>query len=191
MDWSDIGKLIGPMAPTIGSILGGFIPFPGGAVLGQVAGKMVAEALGVPPTPAAVASAVQTGDPATIQAKLSEAEVRMQSEVENFKAQLADIQDARATTVQYVQAGSSLSLGAVIVSIVVCIGFVGISFLAMKPELAGVDKSVTLYLLGAWQGLATAAVSFWIGSSSSSAAKTDQITALTQAASQKPTSTKK
>jgi hypothetical protein len=135
---------------------------------------------------------VQTGDPAVIQAKLSEAEVRMQSEVENFKAQLEDIQDARATTVKYVQAGSSLSLGAVIVSIVVCIGFVGISFLAMKPEFAGVDKSVTLYLLGAWQGLATAAVSFWIGSSSSSAAKTDQITALTQAAAApRPAPTKK
>ena len=182
MDWSIVGGLVGQAAPTIGSLLGGLIPFPGGAILGQVAGKVLAEALGVPATPAAVNAAITTGDPAVIQAKLSEAEIKMQVEVEKHKADLTDMQDARATTVKYVQAGSSLSLGAVIVSIIVMTGFVGISFLAMKPELAGVDKSVTLYLLGAWQGLASAAAAFWIGSSAGSAAKTDQITALTQAA---------
>jgi hypothetical protein len=170
------------MAPTIGGILGGLIPFPGGAILGQVAGKMVAEALGVPPTPEAVHTAITTGDPATVNAALSAADAKMQAEVDKFKAALEDVQDARATNVKYVQAGSSLSYGAVVVSLIVMVGFVVISFMAMKPELAGVDRSVTLYLLGAWQGLASAAVAFWIGSSAGSAAKTDQITALTQPA---------
>jgi hypothetical protein len=41
-----------------------------------------AEALGVPPTPDAVQNVIVNGDPATVQAKLSEAEVRMQTEVE-------------------------------------------------------------------------------------------------------------
>jgi hypothetical protein len=182
MDWSVIGGLVGQAAPTIGGLLGGLIPFPGGAILGQLAGKVVAEALGVPPTPEAVHTAITTGDPATVNAALTAADAKMQAEVDKFKAQLEDVQDARATTVKYVQAGSSLSLGAVIVSIIVMIGFVGISFLAMKPDLAGVDKSVTLYLLGAWQGLASGAVAFWIGSSAGSAAKSDQISALTQAA---------
>ena len=49
-------------APTIGGLLGGLIPFPGGAILGQVAGKVLAEALGVPPTPEAVKNAIETGD---------------------------------------------------------------------------------------------------------------------------------
>lgn len=182
MDWSTVGSLIGPMAPTIGGILGGLIPFPGGAILGQVAGKMVAEALGVPPTPEAVHTAITTGDPATVNAALSAADAKMQAEVDKFKAALEDVQDARATNVKYVQASSSLSYGAVVVSLIVMVGFVVISFMAMKPELAGVDRSVTLYLLGAWQGLASAAVAFWIGSSAGSAAKTDQITALTQPA---------
>ena len=191
MDWKDIEPLVASAAPTIGSILGGFIPFPGGQLLGQAAGKIVAEALGVPPTPDAVSTAITTGDPATVQAKLSAAELKMQAEVESFKAQLEDVQDARATNVKYVQAGSSMSWGAPVVSIVVCVGFVGISFLAMKPDLAGVDKSVTLFLLGAWSNLITAVVSFWIGSSSGSAAKTDQITALTQAATVAKTPTKR
>ena len=182
MDWSAIGGLVGQAAPTIGGLLGGLIPFPGGAILGQVAGKMVAEALGVPPTPEAVHTAITTGDPATVNAALASADTKMQAEVEKFKASLEDVQDARAITVKYVQAGSSLQLGPVIVSIIVMLGFVGISFLAMKPELAGVDKSVTLYLLGAWQGLAAAAVAYWIGSSAGSQDKSNQIAAMANTA---------
>ena len=178
MDWSALIPLLATSAPTIGSILGGFIPFPGGAILGQVAGKVLAEALGVPPTPQAIHTAITTGDPATVTAALTEAETRMNVEVEKLKAELADVQDARATTVQYVKSGSNLSLGAVVVSVIVMVGFVGISFMAMKPDLAGVDHSVVLYLLGAWQGLATAAVSFWIGSSASSVDKSNQIAAM-------------
>ena len=178
MDWSALVPLLASSAPTIGGLLGGFIPFPGGAILGKMAGGILAEALGVPPTPEAVHTAITTGDPATVSAALSAADVKMQAEIERHKADLADIQDARATTVKYVQAGSSLSLGAVIISIVVLIGFCGISFLAMKPELAGVDKSVTLFLLGAWSGFAGSVITFWIGSSAGSAVKTDQIAAM-------------
>jgi hypothetical protein len=178
MDWSALLPIIGQAAPTIGSLLGGLIPFPGGAILGQVAGKLVGEALGVAPTPEAVSAAIATQDPATVTAKLSEAEAKMNAEVEKFRIQLADVADARATTVQYVQAGSPLSWGAVIVSIVVLTGFVGISFLAMKPELAGVDKSVTLFLLGAWSGYAGGVITFWIGSSAGSADKSAQIAAM-------------
>lgn len=178
MDWSVIGGLVGQAAPTIGGLLGGLIPFPGGAILGTVAGKVLAEALGVPPTPEAVNTAITTGDPATVNAALSAADAKMQAEVDRFKAQLEDVQDARATTVQYVKSGSNLSLGAVVVSVIVMVGFVAISFMAMKPDLAGVDHSVVLYLLGAWQGLATAAVTFWIGSSAGSVDKSDQIAAM-------------
>lgn len=62
-----------------------------------------------------------------------------------------------------------------IVSILVLLGFGAISFLAMKPELAGVKESVVLYLLGAWQSLATSAVVYWLGSSNSSASKDETI----------------
>jgi hypothetical protein len=178
MDWSALVPLLANSAPTIGGLLGGLIPFPGGAILGQVAGKVLAEALGVPPTPTAINAAITTGDPATVAAALSSADAKMNAEVEKFRIQLADVADARATTVQYVQAGSPLSWGAVIVSIVVLAGFVGISFLAMKPDLTGVDKSVTLFLLGAWSGYAGGVITFWIGSSAGSADKSAQIAAM-------------
>ena len=59
----------------------------------------------------------------------------------------------------------------VVITIIVLSGFAGISFLAMKPDLAGVKESVVLYLLGAWQSMAAAAVAYWLGSSNSSAKK--------------------
>lgn len=66
----------------------------------------------------------------------------------------------------------------VIITIIVLAGFSGISFLAMKPELAGVKESVVLYLLGAWQSMAAAAVAYWLGSSASSAKKDETIQAI-------------
>ena len=72
------------------------------------------------------------------------------------------------------------SVGApVIITAIVLGGFVIISFMAMKPETAGVKESVVLYLLGAWQSMAAAAVAYWIGSSAGSKAKDDAIKDLT------------
>lgn len=52
MDWNDLGKLVGPIlvnnAPTIGGILGGLIPIPGGSMIGEAAGNMLAAAFGTP-----------------------------------------------------------------------------------------------------------------------------------------------
>lgn len=47
------------MAPTIGGLIGGFIPVPGGGALGQLAGQMLANALGVDNNPDAVGTALQ------------------------------------------------------------------------------------------------------------------------------------
>lgn len=63
----------------------------------------------------------------------------------------------------------------VVVTVIVLAGFAVISFLAMKPELAGVKESVVLYLLGAWQSMAAAAVAYWLGSSNSSSKKDETI----------------
>lgn len=70
----------------------------------------------------------------------------------------------------------------VIVSVIVLGGFAAISFLAMKPELAGVKESVVLFLLGAWSTLAAGVVSYWVGSSSSSAKKDETIQSMSNGA---------
>lgn len=185
MDWGSIGSLVGQAAPTIGSILGGFIPFPGGQILGQVAGKILGEALGVPPTPDAVKSAITTGDPAVVQAKLSEAEARMTAEVDRFKATLADVQDARRTGLEYDKQGSSIRWAASIVSVIAVSGFCLFSyFVIAKPS--GVDRDVLMYLLGVWSASFTSVLNYWLGSSAGSADKTDQLAALASGAKPPP-----
>lgn len=76
MDWNEVGKFVGPIllnnAPTIGSILGGFIPIPGGSALGQEAGQLLANALGTANDPTAVANAIQNDPQAA--AKITAAE---------------------------------------------------------------------------------------------------------------------
>jgi hypothetical protein len=66
-------------------------------------------------------------------------------------------------------------LAPVIISVIVLAGFSCFSFLAMKPELAGVKESVVLFLLGAWSTMAAGVVSYWVGSSAGSAKKDESL----------------
>ena len=63
----------------------------------------------------------------------------------------------------------------VIISIIVLAGFGMFSFLAMKPELAGIKESVVLFLLGAWSTMAAGVVNYWVGSSAGSSKKDETI----------------
>jgi hypothetical protein len=66
MDWGnlfkDTGSIVGPLilqnAPTIGGILGGLIPIPGGAIAGEALGEFLAKQFGTVNTPDAIANAI-------------------------------------------------------------------------------------------------------------------------------------
>jgi hypothetical protein len=178
MDWSTVGSLVGQAAPTIGGLLGGLIPFPGGAVLGTVAGKVLAEALGVPPTPDAVHAAITNGDPATVNAALAAADAKMQAEVDKFKAQLEDVQDARRVGLEYAKVDSKIQWAPGIVSIIAVSGFCLFSYMAIVRPV-GADRDVLMYLLGIWSGAFLTVLNFWLGSSSGSQDKSDKLAALT------------
>ncbi len=180
MDWSALVPLVAGAAPTIGGLLGGLIPFPGGAILGQVAGKVLAEALGVPATPEAVNTAITTGDPAIVQAKLSEAEARMQAEVDKHRADLADVADARATNVKLVESGSIMAWGPVVISTLVTIGFIGCVFalMVLKIDFSNTSGQAFLILTGVLSQAFAQVTGYWLGSSAGSADKSAQIAAL-------------
>ena len=91
MDWKDVGKIVAPLAPTLGGILGDLIPIPGGGMIGTAAGNLIASALGVDPTPDAVGAAMQNDPNAAvkIQAAESEAAARWPALAEIAKAQYA------------------------------------------------------------------------------------------------------
>jgi hypothetical protein len=75
MDWKDvIGPVIAAGAPVLGQMLGSLLPVPGGGALGEWAGRRIAEALGVAPTPAAVDAAIKASTNDVVSAKLAAAE---------------------------------------------------------------------------------------------------------------------
>src|SRR5262245_66449650 len=76
MDWNDLGRVVGPIlaqnAPTIGGVLGGLIPIPGGSLIGSTMGSILADQFGVPNTPNDVAKAIVSDPDAA--AKITAAE---------------------------------------------------------------------------------------------------------------------
>lgn len=174
MEWQSIaGQLAQIGLPALGGLFGG----PLGSTIGGLVGKGVAAALGVEATPAAVATAIQA-DPSGAAVKLAQIE----AETKNREAELADVMNARATTVQLVQEGSAISWGVVVMTGIAIAGFLVVSVIAMRAP-PGADQGVVLYLLGVWSAAFTAALNFWTGSSSGSRAKDAQIGAALQTAS--------
>ena len=90
---------------------------------------------------------------------------------EELVAQLADVSNARATTVQLAQSGSYMAWGAPVVSVIVLVTFgavMGLTLLRTLPENAEPVLNVLLGTLGA---MATSVVTYWVGSSAGSARK--------------------
>lgn len=101
MDWGKLKPVAGKLAqaglPTLGQVVGDLIPFPGGSIIGEMAGqwagKAIAEALGVPESPEAVGAAIDGLSPTELQARLqgveSEAAAKFGALAEIVKAQTA------------------------------------------------------------------------------------------------------
>lgn len=184
MDWKDLaGKFIEFGAPTIGAALGG----PLGGTIGGVLGKIAADALGVQATPDAVNTAITTGNAATVQAQLSSADLKAQSELDRFKAALADTQNARAFELEAVKAGSPIAWGPVLISSLITFGFIGCVFTLMLAKINFTDTSGQAFLIltGVLSQAFAQVVGYWLGSSAGSSDKSAQIAALATAALKK------
>lgn len=74
MNWQDVGKLVGPLAPTLGGIVGGML-LPGiGGAIGTEAGQLLATALGTSNDPDAIGGALQNDPNAATKIQAAESE---------------------------------------------------------------------------------------------------------------------
>lgn len=96
MDWKVVGTLLATTAPMAGKILGGLIPFPGGSLIGEQFGKIIARQFGVAETPAAVAGAISANPNEVVLAKINQAIEIARVEVAGF----VDIEKAYLHTVE-------------------------------------------------------------------------------------------
>lgn len=97
---------------------------------------------------------------------------------EQLMAQLADVANARATTVQLAQSGSHLAWGAPVVSVIVLLTFGGVMALALLRSLPANAEPVLNVLLGTLGAMATSVVTYWVGSSAGSARKETRLASL-------------
>ena len=146
-------NIIGAVAPTLGTALGG--------PMGGMAAKMISEVLGVPNNPKAINKAMDVATPEQmLQLKQAEQafEVQMKElEVDVFSLEVQDKQDARGKF--------SKDWTARIMGIAVVGGFMGYIFLVtLQPPEQNSEALINL-VLGYLGGLASAVISFYFGAS--------------------------
>ena len=149
-------KVVGAVAPTLGSALGG--------PMGRMAMNMIAEKLGVPNNPQAVEKAIENASPEQmIELKKAEQAFDLQMkelDVDVFKMEVADGQDARKHF--------SKDWTARIMGLSVIGGFLGYIFLVtLQPPEQNSEALINL-VLGYLGGLTSAVVSFYFGASNKS-----------------------
>jgi len=161
-DWKSIGSKVLEAAPVIGGILGG----PVGAIVGTVGG-MVANALGVSPTPAAVAQELASNPEAFI--KLKELEY---SELANFRQ--ASFDQNRLVVMDRMNARKIH--GAHWMTIVLPIGLLAlvawITHYLMGNAIPGDSKDMVYNIVSQLLTMTVGAVAYWIGTTRSSSIKT-------------------
>lgn len=154
MKWNAIKGLVGAVAPTIGSAIGGPV--------GAGAGKILAQVLGVPAEPQAVQKALSEASPEQL-AEIKKADLAYKTrlaelEVDIFELETADIQDARKNadwTPKVLAMMAFLFFG----------GYV--TLVTVQPPDANSEAVINL-VLGYLGGVVSAVVSFYFGASHTS-----------------------
>ena len=149
-------NLVGTVAPTIGQALGG--------PMGGMAANMIADVLGCKNDPKSIQQAMDNATPEQmLQLKKAESDFKVKMkelEVDVFKLETADIQDARKNF--------SKDWASKFIGILVICGFLGYIFtVTLLPPDQNSDTIVSL-VLGYLGGLASAIISFYFGASQSS-----------------------
>jgi hypothetical protein len=153
MKFKFIKNIIGAVAPTIGTALGG--------PMGNMAANMVADALGCEPTPKKLEQAIQAATPeqlAEIKKLDTDFEIKMKElDVDLYELETKDIQDARS---KFSKDWTSRVIGVTVVG-----GFMGYIFLVtLQPPEQNSEALINL-VLGYLGGLASAIISFYFGAS--------------------------
>jgi len=158
MNWSKIGDMAGKALPVLGTVLAG----PAGGTVGA----MIAGALGVEDDPQAVAKALQSPESfAQLQKWTHEhRETLEQIALDTLRAELADKANARA-------AHKNSPMPAAITSMmtIICAWVIYLVFFHVIPE---ENQDIAYMLLGQTVTLWVASITYWVGTTRSSADKT-------------------
>lgn len=167
--------MIGALLPIVLQLLPGLASAVAGGKgpdIGETASKVARAVLGTD-DPAKVAEAIKT--PAQAEAF----KAQLEADTAQFQAVLADVQDARKQTVELAKAGSPIAWGAMIVSIIVTLGFVAMTGVMLFKAIP--DSQASLMVFGTLSTAFGMVLNYWLGSSNGSRQKDATIAAVVSA----------
>lgn len=159
MNWSSVKEAVAKVAPIAGTLLGG----PAGAAVGA----LISSALGSENTPEAVMQAL--GNPDNI-IKLKELESNERQhlqamQLQTLQAELADVQNARAEHKQ--------SRMPAVVTVMLTLICAGLLYSVLTIEMGENNKELAFTLFGTCFALWGSCINYWVGTTRSSAEKTN------------------
>jgi len=172
MNWDEIKKKIGEVAPTVLETIGAFVPGPAGIVTG-VAGKILRQVFGTDKV-SELENAIQT-DP-NLSLKLREAEIAAQLELmriekDTYALQLLDVQSARDREKEYWKSLGHADYSMEILGWLIVAGFFIILGIRLYVEIPSTQLENVGILMGFLGAGFMAVVQYKFGSSAGSAAK--------------------
>jgi hypothetical protein len=101
-----------------------------------------------------------------------EADVRRQAELDELKARIVDIGNARQQTITLASTRNPLALGAPVLSGIILVAFACMLLVILNRQLPEGSGPLANIMLGTLAAMSTQVANYWLGSSSGSAAKT-------------------
>jgi len=156
--WSDLGKTVAQFAPVAGSLLGG----PAGGAIGS----LIASSFGVENEPTAIAQAISSDPDAAV--KLRQFEMMHKEKLENLKldtikTELADKANARE------HHKHSKMPAVVTVLLTILVG--ALLWCIVKENIPDKNIDLAMYMFGQVFTLWGASITYWVGTTRSSAEK--------------------
>ena len=176
MEWKDIAGMVKTAAPMVGTAIGGPV---GTAIGGAVSSLISAFGLAGDATADDVHAAITNDPDAALKLKVAENDFALkvkQLENDDLKLTLADVQSARSRQVEHEKATGSSDVNLYVLAWVVVAGFFIVMVLNMLTPMS--DNPALNLLIGALIGGFTMVLSYFFGSSKSSAEKSKTIAAM-------------
>jgi len=159
MDWNSVGKVIAKSAPVIGSLLGG----PAGGAVGAI----VASVLGVENDPDKIAQAINLDPDALV--KLKQYELEHSAELKRIQFQTLEVELKDVANARKEHKHSPMP-AIVTVLITAMMGLIGYAIFA--HEIPVTNREVAYMMFGQISALWGASITYWVGTTRSSADKT-------------------
>ncbi|WP_320838474.1 hypothetical protein [Zhongshania sp.] len=158
MNWKSIAKSVGQAAPLLGTVLAGPA---GGAV-----GSLIASGLGVDGNPESVAAALS--DPDTL-VRLKQIEADHRAELESMAVDLAKAELRNQEQAREIHKHSPMPM---VVTGALTMIFAAALYMMFNTEIPDANRDLAYVMLGQLSALWGASVTFWVGTTRSSAEKT-------------------